>query len=114
MGWLFFFVVSPWLLFAGVFLLNPDYMMKFFRPPMTMDWWMGLAMLATVLWLGFLNVAMCGVCRRLHGSPDRSAYTIIRLILTYMVAIVFWFGACSIILLTPAAFTMLEQMKNMH
>jgi len=112
-AWLIFFVGSPLGLCLGITLINPEYMGKLFQ--FSGDtWWLGPTAILASLVLTLLTLPLSGVCQRFLAAPNRNVFVIFKLAIVLLTALALWLISFFVIILTPAAITMIEQMKHLR
>jgi len=111
--WIFVFVGIPWMLFGLILIFNGDYESKFFKP-VNGDPYLGLSMLVIAITMTAMTYPLSIQFQRLRFTKERTKAQIFQMVVIALVGLAFTLQACAIILLTPAAFTMVEQMNASH
>ena len=109
--WLIIFAATPWGFFFLVSIINPDYIGKFFSP---YDHWLGLKMLLLAVVVTILTYPLGIEFQRLRAAPKFTGVTIVQLGMVLSLAILFALISIGILIMTPAAVTMLQQMELVH
>jgi len=109
--WIIGFFGFPWACFFLIWILNPQYEMKFFQQ-VEGNAYLGSIMLLTALVVSALTYPLGIQFQKLRLVQPRRWTTIAQMIGITFVSLVFSLIACSIIFLGPAAFTMIDQMKS--
>jgi hypothetical protein len=110
-AWLSTFAAMPWGFFFLVWIVNPEYIGKFFSP---YDHWLGVAMLLVASVVTVLTYPLGIEFQRLRAEPKFTGVTIVQLGMVVSLAILFALIATGILIMTPAAVTLMQQMGPGH
>jgi hypothetical protein len=107
--WFAVFFSVPFFLFVGCWVLNSEYMDKFFQP-IGGTWWMGPSALLIAGMVSLLTFPLIIEIQRLKTIQTRTGSMTFQIILINLLAVVFCGISSAIVLLTPAVITMYGQM----
>jgi hypothetical protein len=110
-AWLIIFAAMPWGLFFLVWIINSDYMGKFFMP---YGHWLGVAMLLAASVVTVLIYPLGIEFQRLRAEPNFTGVTTVQLGMVVSLAILFALISTGILIMTPAVITMMQQMGPGH
>jgi hypothetical protein len=109
--WLTGFAGIPWLWFLAIWVINPAYTAKFFEPLENIEPWIGPALLCLAVGLSGLQYFLCLEVHRLRAESFNWT-TGTQLVITIFITVAIFFALLGILILTPAALTMIQQMKQ--
>jgi len=110
-AWLITFAAMPWGLFLLVWIINSEYVAKFFSP---YAHWLGVVMLLVASVVTFLTYPLGIEFQRLRAEPKFTAVTMVQLGMVISLAILFALISIGILIMTPAAITMMQQMARVN
>ena len=111
--WMIGFMGIPWSFFFLTWIVNPAYTSKFFKP-VEGEWWLGTTMLFMAIGLSLMTYPLSIQFQRLRLIQERTWTTTSQMVMLVLVNLALSLMVFSILILTPAAFTMMEQMKAIH
>jgi hypothetical protein len=101
----------PWILFGLVWIINPVYNEKFFEHSDGVEWWLGPVLFLFAVGLTVVSYPLGLEYCRLQRRRGRWS-TEFQAVLTLLIAIALWLALAAILIMTPAALTMMQQMKH--
>ena len=107
--WLMIFAAPAWVLFVVMWMINPDYADKFFQPFQGRPLF-GVSMLFAALVCSGLIYPLGMEFRRLLAVPKVTGTVVVQFFFVLSLTLLFSLMSVSIIVLTPAAMTMMQQM----
>ena len=110
-AWLAVYVGLPLCLFLGTWFMNSEYVDKFFQP-FNDEWWVGPGLLLTACIMSFLTLPLMIEIQRIRATQEKSISAICQIVVINALALVFCCISCGIVIFTPAAITMYEQMTR--